>query len=108
MLGFSIFGLDYNTAVVLSGTGLLGMAAGIIGSFAVLRRRALLGDALAHAALPGICIAFLIVQTRSFPVLLLGALVSVSYPSSAETHARRRMLQLVSFSVCFLGQGLYS
>ena len=43
----AIPGISYNTALVLSGTGLLGMAAGVIGSFAVLRRRALLGDALA-------------------------------------------------------------
>jgi manganese/zinc/iron transport system permease protein len=68
--------LDYNTSVVLAGTGLLGVASGVIGSFAVLRRRALLGDALAHAALPGIGLAFLIVGARSFPALLGGALVS--------------------------------
>ncbi len=68
--------LSYNTTIVLAGTGLLGLASGMIGSFAVLRRRALLGDALAHAALPGICLAFLITGTRSFPLLLCGALVT--------------------------------
>ena len=74
MLAF--FELKYNTTVVLAGTGLLGMAAGIIGSFAVLRRRALLGDALSHAALPGICLAFLIVEARSMPALITGAFVT--------------------------------
>ncbi|MFK7778852.1 MAG: metal ABC transporter permease, partial [Gimesia sp.] len=49
---------DYNTRVVIFGTTLLGMAAGMIGSFALLRKRALMGDALSHATLPGIALAF--------------------------------------------------
>lgn len=67
---------DYNTRVVLLGTGLLGASAGGIGTFAVLRRRALTGDALGHAALPGLCLAFLIAGHRSMPALLLGAFIS--------------------------------
>jgi manganese/zinc/iron transport system permease protein len=66
----------YNTLVVLAGVGLLGGAAGLVGTFAVLRRRALTGDALAHAALPGLCLAFLLVGRRELPVLLAGALVT--------------------------------
>jgi manganese/zinc/iron transport system permease protein len=68
--------LAYNTAIVLAGTMLLGASCGLVGCFAVLRRRALLGDALAHAALPGVGVAFLLANERSMPVLLLGALVS--------------------------------
>jgi len=68
--------IAYNTAVVLIGVGLLGACAGPVGSFAVLRRRALTGDALAHAALPGVCLAFLVVGQRSFFALLFGALLS--------------------------------
>jgi len=64
------------TTNVMLGTGLLGATAGVIGTFAVLRRRALVGDMLSHAALPGICIAFLITQSRDLIVLSLGALVS--------------------------------
>jgi manganese/zinc/iron transport system permease protein len=66
--------LTYNTWIVLAGTSLLGASSGLVGCFAVLRRRALMGDALAHAALPGVAIAFLIWGERSMPVLLLGAL----------------------------------
>lgn len=66
----------YNTIVVLVGVGLLGAGAGLVGSFAVLRRRALLGDALSHAALPGLCIGFLVVGDRSLPAMLLGALAT--------------------------------
>lgn len=68
--------ISYNTLVVLLGTSLLGANAGLIGTFAVLRGRALLGDALAHAALPGLCIAFLIVGERNLPAMQLGALVT--------------------------------
>ena len=71
-----MFGLDYNQALVLVGASLLGAAAGVIGCFAVLRRRALTGDALAHASLPGLCLAFIIFRERSMPVLLLGAAVT--------------------------------
>ncbi|MEW4487869.1 iron chelate uptake ABC transporter family permease subunit [Thalassoglobus sp. JC818] len=72
---------DYNTRVVVFGTTLLGCAAGIVGSFTLLRRRALMGDALSHATLPGICIAFLLATKlgydgKSLTVLLLGATVS--------------------------------
>lgn len=67
--------LSYNTAVVLAGTALLGANAGLVGTFAVLRRRALTGDALAHATLPGICVAFLAVGERRLPALLAGAFV---------------------------------
>ena len=52
--------LTYNTLDRAgSASSLLGASAGLVGSFAVLRRRALTGDALAHAALPGLCLAFL-------------------------------------------------
>lgn len=66
----------YNTMIVLAGTGLLGANAGLVGTFAVLRRRALTGDALSHAALPGLCLAFLVVGARNLPAMLLGALAT--------------------------------
>jgi manganese/zinc/iron transport system permease protein len=71
-----LLAIRYNTLVVLVGTSLLGASAGLIGSFAVLRRQALVGDALAHAALPGVCLAFLLVGQRSLPALLSGALAT--------------------------------
>jgi manganese/zinc/iron transport system permease protein len=54
----------------------LGSICGMLGSFAVLRKQSLLGDAISHAALPGIAIAFLITGTKETNVLLIGALVS--------------------------------
>jgi manganese/zinc/iron transport system permease protein len=69
-------GIPYNTRIVLAGVCLLGASAGVIGSFAVLRRRALTGDALAHASLPGVCVAFLVVGDRHFVSLLFGAFLA--------------------------------
>lgn len=64
---------DYTLRNVALGSMLLGIVSGILGSFAVLRRQGLLGDALAHAALPGICIAFMLTNSREPLVLLVGA-----------------------------------
>ncbi len=72
---------DYNTRVVLLGTTVLGLSAGIIGTFMLLRRRALMADALSHATLPGIGIAFIVMVSwggsgKYLPGLLLGAALS--------------------------------
>lgn len=48
----------------------------MLGSFAVLRKQSLLGDAISHAALPGIAIAFLITGAKDSNTLLFGALIS--------------------------------
>ena len=44
----------YNSTLVILGTTSLGIASGIVGTFAVLRKRALMADALGHATLPGV------------------------------------------------------
>jgi len=64
---------DYTLRNVALGSMLLGIVSGVLGSYAVLRGQALLGDALSHAALPGICIAFMLTGVRTPLVLLLGA-----------------------------------
>lgn len=85
---------DSATRIVLLGTVLLGVACGVVGTFALLRRRALVGDAVAHAALPGVALAFLIVGDRSFPVLLAGAaatgLLAAATISAVRTWTRIR------------------
>lgn len=67
---------DYTFQVVALGAALLGMASGMIGSFAVLRRQSLLGDVVSHAALPGIAAVFLMTGTKDTVWLLVGALCS--------------------------------
>ncbi|HWI65728.1 MAG TPA: metal ABC transporter permease [Symbiobacteriaceae bacterium] len=70
------FFLDANTRWVLMGASLLGLSSGLLGSFALLRRRSLVGDALAHAALPGVCIAYLLTGTKNLGFFLAGAAVA--------------------------------
>jgi manganese/zinc/iron transport system permease protein len=57
---------DYNTRVVIIGTTLLGLAAGLIGVFLLLRKRALLSDTISHATLPGIALAFIFMTYLGF------------------------------------------
>ena len=69
-----LFGLrlTYTVRVVALGGAVLGLLSGALGCFAVLRRESLLGDALSHAALPGVAIGFLLAG-RELSWLLLGA-----------------------------------
>ncbi|HHO70156.1 MAG TPA: metal ABC transporter permease [Halothiobacillus sp.] len=67
---------DPNVRWVATGALLIGMAAAVVGCFAFLRRQALIGDVLAHAALPGVTMAFFLTHSRDWSVLLLGALGS--------------------------------
>lgn len=64
---------DHTVQVVSLGSAILGAVGGVLGSFAVLRRQSLLGDALSHAALPGICLAFLLTASKAPLVLMVGA-----------------------------------
>lgn len=67
---------DYTLRNVALGSALLGLVGGVLGTFAVLRRQGLLGDALAHAALPGIALAFMLTGSKAPLVLMLGAAIS--------------------------------
>lgn len=67
---------SYTTQMVLLGTALLGLASGIAGTFAVLRKESLIGDGLSHAALPGVVIAFLLTGIKDIEILIAGAALS--------------------------------
>lgn len=71
----------HNTQVVMLGVMLLGAASALVGTFTLLRRRALLSDALSHATLPGIALAWLVLTfaglpAKNLPALLTGAMVT--------------------------------
>ena len=75
---FSIFiGIftDYTLRYVALGSAILGVTSGALGCFTVLRKQSLFGDALSHAALPGIGIAYLFAGTKDSLLLMLGAAV---------------------------------
>ncbi len=73
-LSQQLFGLrfTYTVRVVALGGAILGVISGVLGCFAVLRQESLLGDALSHAALPGVAVGFLLAG-RELSMLLLGA-----------------------------------
>jgi manganese/zinc/iron transport system permease protein len=64
---------DYTLRTVALGAAILGAVSGILGSFAVLRKQSLLGDAVSHAALPGIVGAFMLTGSKAPLVLIVGA-----------------------------------
>ncbi|NNF59500.1 MAG: metal ABC transporter permease [Rhodothermaceae bacterium] len=64
---------DYTLRTVALGAATLGVVSGSLGTFAVLRGQSLLGDAISHAALPGIAVAFLLTSSKAPLVLVLGA-----------------------------------
>jgi manganese/zinc/iron transport system permease protein len=61
---------------VVLGAALLGGLAGALGAFAVLRQQSLLGDALSHATLPGVCLGFLVAGARDLGAILAGAFLA--------------------------------
>ncbi len=67
---------DPNMQWIFLGCTLLGLSSGIVGCFSYLRKQSLLGDTLAHAALPGICIAFMLTGVKSIGIFLIGAAIA--------------------------------
>lgn len=75
------FQLGYNATLVTIGAILLGLAAGVTGTFLFLRKRALVSDAIAHATLPGVGLAFITLTLlgfdgRNLPGLLVGSAIT--------------------------------
>lgn len=60
--------------IILTGS-LVAASCGFLGCFLILRRMAMLGDAISHAILPGIVLAFLFSGSRDIIVMLIGAAI---------------------------------
>lgn len=67
---------DVNIRYVALGTVLLGASSALVGCFTFLRKKALVGDTIAHSILPGICLSFIIFKTKDPLMLLVGAMIS--------------------------------
>ncbi|MFC0219593.1 metal ABC transporter permease [Pseudochelatococcus lubricantis] len=85
----------YNTALVTAGAAVLGASAGAIGAFMLLRKRSLVSDAISHATLPGLALAFIVMALatgdgRFMPGLLAGAALSAGLGLVAVEWITRR------------------
>lgn len=87
--------LGYNATLVAIGATLLGFAAGVTGTFLFLRRRSLVSDAISHATLPGVGLAFIIMVAlggdgRNLAGLLAGSAVTAALGLLAVQWLTRR------------------
>lgn len=87
--------LGYNATLVAIGSALLGISAGVTGTFLFLRKRALVADAISHATLPGVGLAFILMVTlggdgRNLVGLMLGSAISAWIGLICEQSITRR------------------
>jgi len=67
---------NYTLFVVSIASGILCFAAGVVGTFTYLRKRALIGDVISHSVLPGVAIAFMLTGVKNPVYFLIGAITS--------------------------------
>lgn len=67
---------DPSVVMVALGVVLLNTSSAVVGTFTFLKKKALVGDAVAHAVLPGICLAFMLSGTKNPLYILLGAFIT--------------------------------
>lgn len=91
------------TLVILLTASIIAASCALVGSFLVLRKMALLGDAISHAVLPGIVVAFLVSGSRSpLPMLIGAASLGMLTVLLVELAARtRRLREDTSIGVVF-------
>lgn len=67
---------DASIVSVAVGAMLLTASSAVVGTFTFLRKKALVGDAVAHSVLPGICLAFILSGTKDPIILIIGAFIT--------------------------------
>lgn len=81
--------IHYTFCLVITGTAILGITCGLLGTFSLLRGQSLFGDAMSHATLPGVACAFLLTLNKSAAVLMLGGAVSATLAAFVLLYAQR-------------------
>ncbi len=71
---------DPSVLSVTIGAILLTASSAVVGTFTFLKKKALVGDAVAHSVLPGICLAFLLSGTKN-PLYLIGGAFAIGWLS---------------------------
>lgn len=102
---------DYTLRMVALGSAVLGIVSGGLGTYAVLRGQSLLGDAISHAALPGVALAFLLTGSKTPLALMIGAalagwLATLWIMSVTETTRIKYDSMLALVLSVFFGAGL--
>lgn len=67
-----LFAQHYTMCMVVMGTTIMGITCGLLGTFGLLKGYSLFGDALSHAALPGVAAAVLLNQSKDSGWLMVG------------------------------------
>jgi len=91
-------------AIYIIATGaLIAISCALLGSFLILRKMAMVGDAISHAVLPGIVLAFLISGSRDNIIMLIGAAaIGVLTTVLIEfLHKRARLQEDASIGITF-------
>lgn len=90
--------------IVLMGF-LVATACGLIGNYLILRRMALVGDAISHSVLPGLAVAFLLAGSRGTLTMFLGALAAavVTTLIIEVIHKKTRVKQDAAIGIAFSG-----
>lgn len=82
-------GIDSIAFWIVATCVLVNIAAGTLGVFLVLRRMSLIGDAIAHAVLPGLAVGFILSGTRDPMPMLLGAMAAGLFTAMLTTMIHR-------------------
>jgi manganese/zinc/iron transport system permease protein len=82
---------------------LVATACGLVGNYLILRRMALVGDAISHSVLPGLAIGFLLANSRSSTVMFVGALAAgvVTTVLIELIHKKSRVKQDAAIGIAF-------
>lgn len=75
-MDISIIFTDYTFRNVFFGASLIGLISGVIGSFVIMKKESMLGDALSHSTLPGIVLAIILFGNQNSVYLFIGAAIS--------------------------------
>ncbi|MBY5034201.1 metal ABC transporter permease [Streptococcus gallolyticus] len=102
---------EYSFWTVALGTCLLALASSMVGTISVLTKQSMIGDSLGHAAYPGVIFSFILFQSRSPFLLMLGAMFSgyVSYGLVQWLHknSQHSLINILAFvSSSFFGLGM--
>jgi manganese/zinc/iron transport system permease protein len=95
---------DFSSSVWIVAMGfLVATACGLVGNYLILRRMALVGDAISHSVLPGIAVAFLVAKSRSSLAMFLGALAAgaVTTVLIEVIHKKSRVKQDAAIGIAF-------